>query len=322
MPHSLNQPLSTDFDDALRLASVLHREQARKGTQVPYIAHILGVTALVLEYGGTETQAIAALLHDAVEDCGGKPTLIQIEAQFGNDVAGIVESCSDSFEVGPKLGWRERKQAHLEHLRRCDETVLLVTAADKLHNLSAIERDLRDKGPEIWKRFNAEPSDQFWYYDSVLEILESRLGNSIVQSLKDTLERVRITCPYARVARKQDHLNVPMPNARRKLRLNGSFDASEFALVKKGFIPESMDDRWFIFFDPDASQLQIHRSWTGYCIYLLKFRREGSRHEVSQAWVNRDPEQYTEDDPEHDAAVAIYLIDVLLLGKDRGFPSS
>ena len=107
MPHKLNQPLTYKFDEALQLASHLHREQARKGTQIPYVSHVLAVTALVLDYGGTETQAIAALLHDAVEDCGGKPMLTKIKAQFGWEVAAIVESCTDSFEEGPKRDWKE-----------------------------------------------------------------------------------------------------------------------------------------------------------------------------------------------------------------------
>jgi len=161
MPHKLNQPLSSKFDEALQLASHLHREQARKGTQVPYIAHVLGVTALVLEYGGTETQAIGALLHDAVEDCSGKPLLEKIEEQFGRGVVTIVESCTDSFDVGQKREWMERKQAHLQELQHCDSESLLVIAADKLHNVIAIERDLRDVGQDVWKRFNAEPAEQF-----------------------------------------------------------------------------------------------------------------------------------------------------------------
>lgn len=191
MPHKLNQPLTSKFDEALQLATRLHREQARKETQIPYIAHVLGVAALVLEYGGTETQAIGALLHDAVEDCGGTPLLTRIEEQFGEEVATIVETCTDSFEVDGKRDWLERKQAHLHELRHCELAGLLVIAADKLHNIAAIERDLRDIGREVWKRFNAASSDQFWYYDSVVEILESRLRNPIVQTLKETLERVR-----------------------------------------------------------------------------------------------------------------------------------
>ena len=191
MPHKLKLPLTSKFDDALLLASQLHREQARKGTQIPYISHLLAVTALVLEYGGTEAQAIAALLHDAVEDCGGKPTLLKIEEQFGQEVAEIVESCTDSFETDPKRDWRQRKVAYLDHLREADNTSLLVVAADKLHNLQSIQRDFLSVGDDLWLRFNAGPDDQLWYYDSIVEILKERLANPIVSNLTETLAKLR-----------------------------------------------------------------------------------------------------------------------------------
>ena len=191
MPQTLNQPLTHRFDEALQLASQLHREQARKGTQIPYISHILAVAAIVLDYGGTETQAIAALLHDAVEDCGGKPTLVKLEEQFGREVAAIVESCTDSFEEGPKRDWKVRKEEYLQHLRDCDSASLFVVAADKLHNLTAIERDLRQLGTALWSRFNATPDQQRWYYDSAIGILKERLDNPIVSSLVETYGQVR-----------------------------------------------------------------------------------------------------------------------------------
>ena len=191
MPHKLNQPLTSKFDEALQLASHLHREQARKGTQIPYLSHVLAVTALVLDYGGTETQAIAALLHDAVEDCGGKPVLERIKAQFGWEVAAIVESCTDSFEEGPKRDWKERKEEYLQHLRVCDPASLIVVAADKLHNLTAIQRDLGQLGTALWSRFNATPDQQRWYYDSAIEILNERLDNPIVVSLMEIYNQVR-----------------------------------------------------------------------------------------------------------------------------------
>ena len=131
------------------------------------------------------------MLHDAVEDCGGKPTLVKIEAQFGREVAAIVEGCTDSFEEGPKRGWKERKEEYLQHLRDCDSASLIVVAADKLHNLTAIERDLGQIGATLWSRFNAKPDLQRWYYDSVIEILKERLNNPIVQSLDKTYARVR-----------------------------------------------------------------------------------------------------------------------------------
>lgn len=321
MPRKLKHPLTAKFDSAFKLASRLHREQARKGTQIPYMTHVLAVTALVLDYGGTETQAVAALLHDTVEDCGGKPILSKIQRQFGREVAAIVEGCTDSFEAEPKRGWKERKLAYLEELRRCDSDTLLVVAADKLHNITAIERDLGFVGQEVWKRFDAEPADQFWYYDSVVEILESRLRSAMVQTLRETLERARSLCPYAKVATKRDHLNLPMPESRQKLPLRRRFDTDEFNLIKQGFIPDSMEDKWFIYIDPAKDELGMYRSWTGYCIYLLKFRKEKGSYTISEAWVNRDAEQYTCEDIGYDAEVASWLIDFFLIGKRRDFPS-
>lgn len=191
MAKKLEQSLTSKFDDALLYASQLHREQARKGTQIPYISHLLAVSAFVLEYGGTEAQAIAALLHDAVEDCGGEPVLTEIKVRFGSEVAEIVESCTDSFEAGPKRDWRERKVAYLEHLQESDTASLLVVAADKLHNLLSIHRDLSHEGSGVWLRFNAGPNDQIWYYDSIVEILKARLDNPIVSALEQTLTNVR-----------------------------------------------------------------------------------------------------------------------------------
>lgn len=191
MPMKLNHPLTAKFDEALQVASQLHRNQARKGTQIPYLSHLLAVSSLVLEYGGTETQAIAALLHDAVEDCGGEPVLENIREQFGKDVASIVASCTDSFEAGPKRSWRERKEAYLDHLREADPEHLLVTAADKFHNLRTIQRDLKEVGYSLWSRFNVGPSELEWYYRSVIEILNRRLDNAIVASLKVVFSSVR-----------------------------------------------------------------------------------------------------------------------------------
>lgn len=193
MPHKLNQPLTNKFNEAFAMASYLHREQARKGTQIPYMSHVIAVTALVLEYGGTETQAIAALLHDAVEDCGGKPMLEQIRSQFGPEVGSIVEACSDSFDAEVKLPWRKRKEAYLEHLRNSATQApsLLVVAADKLHNLLSVERDLQVEGRSLWKRFNAPFEDQIWYYESVVAIVGKRMRNPIVKELSDTLKTVK-----------------------------------------------------------------------------------------------------------------------------------
>lgn len=134
----------------------MHPEQSRKGGHIPYIAHLMSVCALVLEAGGNEDQAIAALLHDAVEDRGGRSTLETIRQMFGDRVANAVESCSDSMATNPdkKLPWRERKVKYLEHLRTASGDALLVSAADKLHNARAILSDYRKLGDDLWLRFN------------------------------------------------------------------------------------------------------------------------------------------------------------------------
>ena len=136
---------SGDVAAALAMAATLHRCQLRKGTSTPYLAHLLGVTALVWEYGGDEEQAIAALLHDAVEDQGGAPTLERIRLGFGDRVAGIVEACTDTDEE-PKPPWMERKKRYVAHISDVREDALIVSMADKLYNVRAILADYRTLG--------------------------------------------------------------------------------------------------------------------------------------------------------------------------------
>ena len=157
--------LTWRFDLALQFASGLHHDQARKGGSVPYIAHLMGVCSLVLEAGGDEDQAIAALLHDAVEDQGGLATLETIRHLFGQRVAAAVESCSDSTVSDPtkKLPWRERKEKYLAHLRSANKDSLIVGAADKLHNARAVLTDYRQIGEELWSRFSVPKAEKFWY---------------------------------------------------------------------------------------------------------------------------------------------------------------
>lgn len=171
-----DEELGQRFIAAIEEANRYHAGQVRKGTQIPYLAHLLSVAALVLEDGGSEDEAIAALLHDAVEDAGGKPTLEAIREQFGDEVAMIVMACSDT-DVAPKPPWRERKEAYLAHL--ADEatpaSVLRVSLADKLHNARAILSDYRGLGEDLWSRFNtASGDDQLWYYRSLAKIFLSR----------------------------------------------------------------------------------------------------------------------------------------------------
>jgi (p)ppGpp synthase/HD superfamily hydrolase len=144
----------------------------RKGTQTPYIAHLLAVAALVLEDGGDEDQAIAALLHDAVEDQGGVRTLEEIQRRYGDQVAEIVVACTDAFE-DPKPPWRGRKEAYLQHLAGESQAALRVSLADKVHNGRSIVRDLRNNGDEIWSRFKGGKEGTLWYYRSLLAVFQS-----------------------------------------------------------------------------------------------------------------------------------------------------
>ncbi len=178
-------PLSPRFVDALAYAIEVHAGQSRKGTTVPYVAHVLGVCALVLEDGGGEDEAIAALLHDAVEDGGGQPVLVEIRRRFGERVAGIVWACSDTDET-PKPPWKERKARYIDHVRVAGPDARRVSCADKLHNARSILRDYRLEGERLWDRFNAPPEEQLWYYRSLVEAFQQPGRTPLV----DELERV------------------------------------------------------------------------------------------------------------------------------------
>jgi len=160
-------PLSERFADALVYATGLHAGQVRKGSGVPYIAHLLAVTALVLEYGGDEDTAIAALLHDAVEDQGGAATRGAIAARFGEPVAAIVDGCSDT-DVVPKPPWQARKEAYIAHVAGAPPAVLLVSASDKLHNARSILADYRQVGEALWDRFTGSRAGTLWYYRALV----------------------------------------------------------------------------------------------------------------------------------------------------------
>ena len=181
--------LTERFEQALTFACQLHRGQTRKASGVPYVSHLLSVAALVLEAGGDEDLAIAALLHDAVEDRGGRPVLAQIEARFGPRVAQIVEGCSDSFAEDPtqKAPWKERKQDYLERLASEPLEVLCVSLADKLHNARSTLLDYRHRGEALWQAFNAGREQQLWYYQQLAELFRQRLG---ARPLVGELERV------------------------------------------------------------------------------------------------------------------------------------
>jgi (p)ppGpp synthase/HD superfamily hydrolase len=171
-----NLRLSPRYFGAVVYASGLHAGQTRKGTTIPYMSHLLGVSSLVLEALGDEDQAIAALLHDAAEDCGGEPRLQEIDAMFGPRVASIVRGCSDSLVQDPKvkLPWRERKEEYIQQLQDVSPDVILVSCADKLHNARAIWTDIQRDGVETMNRFNAPGTEIAWYYTSLLAAFELR----------------------------------------------------------------------------------------------------------------------------------------------------
>ena len=175
------------FEEALLLASRLHVDQKKKGTEVPYVAHLLGVASIVLEDGGDEDQAIAALLHDAVEDQGGRPRLADIRARFGERVAMIVEGCTDA-ETVPKPEWRERKRRYLEHLRHAPPEVLRVSVADKVHNARAILADYRNVGEALWARFNGGKAGTLWYYGCLVNVFREVRPGPLTEELTRVVE--------------------------------------------------------------------------------------------------------------------------------------
>ncbi len=177
--------LSSHFEEALAYATAVHRRHWRKGTTIPYVSHLLGTCSLVLEDGGTEDEAIGALLHDAVEDRGAH-LLAEIEESFGREVAAIVEGCSEVRNVtegAPELPWRHRKERYLAHLEVAPPSVLRVSNADKVHNARAVLADHRQMGARVWERFNPEarsPEIQLWYLGALAEVFARRRTDSFL----------------------------------------------------------------------------------------------------------------------------------------------
>jgi GTP pyrophosphokinase len=176
------------FASALVYACEIHAGQLRKGTDIPYISHLLGVTSIALDHGATEDEAIGALLHDAAEDAGGAPVIGEIRARFGPAAAEIVAGCSDTFET-PKPPWRARKEAYIAHLASASSSVLLVSAADKLHNVHAITSDYRRIGEALWARFTGGREGTLWYYralaDSFLKLNRNRLAEELYLAVRE-----------------------------------------------------------------------------------------------------------------------------------------
>jgi (p)ppGpp synthase/HD superfamily hydrolase len=174
------------FASAMTYAHAVHQGQRRKGTGIPYIAHVLGVAAIAMEYGADEDEAIGALLHDAAEDGGGEATLAEIRARFGDAVGDIVLGCSDSLVEDPedKLPWRDRKENYLAHLENASASVCLVSAADKLHNVRSIIRDYHMHGDDIWLRFQGRRDGTLWYYQTVAHTLVRRFHSPLTRDLQ------------------------------------------------------------------------------------------------------------------------------------------
>lgn len=184
--------LSTRFEEALIFATRLHSQQKRKGSGIPYISHLLSVAALVFEYGGNEDEAISALLHDAIEDQGGDTTRQEIRRRFGETVVEIVDGCTDADTI-PKPAWRPRKEAYIAHLSTASPAVLLVSSADKLHNVRSILCDYRTVGEELWQRFKAGKEGTLWYYRSLLTAYKARGTTPLIAELERVMGELEAT---------------------------------------------------------------------------------------------------------------------------------
>ena len=182
-------PYGEKFEKALLYAARLHRDQTRKGTDTPYVAHLLAVAAIVGENGGTEDETVAALLHDAPEDQGGEERLEDIRARFGEAVADIVDGCVDTYEE-PKPPWRPRKEAYVERMKTAPASVQLVSAADKLHNARSILADLRSLGDDLWDRFTGGKSGTLWYYRALVEAYSAAPASPVVEELDRVVSEI------------------------------------------------------------------------------------------------------------------------------------
>lgn len=182
--------LSDRFQNAFFMAFSLHREQLRKASQTPYITHLMTVSALVLENGGSEDQAIAALLHDAVEDAGGKDTLNKIREEFGDTVAELVDGCTDSY-THPKSDWEQRKVDYLEKLRNASDEVKLISLADKVHNARSILNDLHLRGESTWDKFQGKKTGTLMYYFALAKIFDDAPYPTLKNELRNLVDEIQ-----------------------------------------------------------------------------------------------------------------------------------
>jgi (p)ppGpp synthase/HD superfamily hydrolase len=192
---------SSLFIQALGYAARLHARQTRKRTERSYIGHLLSVTSIVIEYGGDEDMAIAALLHDAVEDQGGKPRLRQIRKKFGKRVAHIVDGCTDSY-VEPKPPWLGRKRAYVKRVGEESPEVRLVSAADKLSNVRETLHDVRAHGDAVFHRFAGKKEGTLWYYRALVNEFRKAGSNPLVGELDRVVSELESLRPPAETRRK------------------------------------------------------------------------------------------------------------------------
>lgn len=181
--------LSERFESALGYAASAHRDQTRKGTDIPYIAHLMGVASIVLENGGDEDTAIAALLHDAVEDQGGEARMEDIQRRFGPRVAAIVAACTDAW-TDPKPPWKDRKVEYVAHVRTAPPEVRLVSMADKLHNARALVADYREVGEGLWSRFNGGRQGTLWYYQALADAFAANGPSPLLSEFERTVDEL------------------------------------------------------------------------------------------------------------------------------------
>jgi len=181
--------LSQRFIDALTFATELHADQTRKGGGIPYVAHLLGVASTVLEHGGNEDEAIAALLHDAIEDQGGAATREEIRRRFGDLITAIVDGCTDCDQT-PKPPWRQRKEAYLAHLNQASASVLLVSASDKLYNARSILKDYRQIKDAVWERFHGGKEGTIWYYRELVKAFHATGTTPLVEELERVVREI------------------------------------------------------------------------------------------------------------------------------------
>ncbi len=181
--------LSNRFEQALVYATQLHATQIRKGGDIPYVSHLLSVAALVLEDGGDEDEAIAGLLHDAVEDRGGSEIREAILVKFGERVVSIVDGCTESCTI-PKPPWRDRKLRYIEQMRHASPSVLRVSMADKLHNARSILADRDREGDAVWDKFKGGKAGTLWFYRSLLEIYQQGGSNFLVSEIERIVDRL------------------------------------------------------------------------------------------------------------------------------------